>query len=474
MSWGWGRNMDVKPERHIQGLAWAGLCALSLLLTGVGVLSRGHESLSLFFPVTAVLLGLLIRYPQFAAARYWPAIFIGMLGADLLLGSAWLPSVWYNSCNLLQVLFSVWLLRFQTRPIIGLQQPQVVLALFVATAAGVALGALLSLPVSTPMFANSPSAAWLAWFSEQFATSMLFAPVLVCIPQRWPRVQISWQDLAPFPALFALMLLGLYMGGPGGITFALPALLWCAMRYSMFCLACLVLCVGVAEIVLTSYSLGIRPAFLFTDPLCSTRLGVAMLALSPLLVAASAKANRRLVEKLRYRANHDFLTGALMRGAFTKQTEHLLERRQQRSEALSLLLLDIDHFKHINDRYGHAAGDQALRGFAELIRSQLRSIDLFGRLGGEEFVLLLPQVGRSQAIEIGERLRALVANHTLYVGNNEPLNFTVSIGVASLHEHSNQIPLENLLLEADIALYRAKSSGRNQVVSHSAAELAPV
>jgi len=124
---------------------------------------------------------------------------------------------------------------------------------------------------------------------------------------------------------------------------------------------------------------------------------------------------------------------------------------------MGLVLIDIDHFKTVNDTYGHQAGDRVLAGLAELVRQHVRGQDLLGRWGGEEFLLVCRDTGQTQALAIAEKLRALVAGHDFH-----GLRITASFGVAAM---DTERPLDQLFAAADAALYRAKSEGRNRVVA---------
>lgn len=169
-----------------------------------------------------------------------------------------------------------------------------------------------------------------------------------------------------------------------------------------------------------------------------------------------------LKEQLEQQANHDYLTGLYNRRHFLEQGKNELIRAQRHSTLLSLLMIDIDHFKTINDTHGHKAGDIALQKLSNILRHTLRTIDILGRIGGEEFAVLLPETELQQAVEIAERLRALVAATPLELGDGSPpQRFTTSIGVSSLNGNTKSI--EDLLSKADRALYQAKSSGRNKV-----------
>ena len=167
----------------------------------------------------------------------------------------------------------------------------------------------------------------------------------------------------------------------------------------------------------------------------------------------------------------DTKTGLL--NASTWESEAVLElaRAVRTRSPLSIALVDIDHFKVVNDTYGHLVGDKALRAVTDGLRSQLRAYDLAGRFGGEEFVVLLPQAREVDAINVAERLRAHIAGMSIPVGDDESgpcINLTISVGVAALDGESRE--LTDMLAAADAALYYAKETGRNKthVISASA------
>lgn len=158
-------------------------------------------------------------------------------------------------------------------------------------------------------------------------------------------------------------------------------------------------------------------------------------------------------------ANHDALTGAYSR----RHLMALLERegkRAERGSALSICMMDIDHFKSINDTYGHAAGDEVLKCFSAAVQSALRALDLLGRYGGEEFVVALSQAPGGQAVLVAERIREQIAQ-SMVTGLPAGKRITVSIGVA---QHRAPDPIESTIARADAALYQAKSAGRDRVV----------
>ncbi len=163
----------------------------------------------------------------------------------------------------------------------------------------------------------------------------------------------------------------------------------------------------------------------------------------------------------------DGLTGLNNRSYFERQLATLVDQATSRGRLLSLLIIDIDHFKSINDTYGHLAGDAVLVEFAERLRSAVRGIDLAGRFGGEEFVVAMPDTDGSLALAVGERLRAMVASSPFSIGDTAgPITITVSVGVGMV-DGPDDTP-RKLLARADAALYRAKRDGRNRVAAAAA------
>lgn len=172
---------------------------------------------------------------------------------------------------------------------------------------------------------------------------------------------------------------------------------------------------------------------------------------------------KALEGKLEQQAHLDYLTGLSNRRHFMEQGETELARAQRHGHLLSVFMLDIDHFKQFNDTYGHKAGDQVLQKLAEVMRATLRTVDILGRVGGEEFAVLLPETALAEAVEVAERLRQAVEQAPVVFEAGLPQHFTVSIGVTT--QRVRETNLDILLNEADRALYRAKEAGRNRVVA---------
>jgi diguanylate cyclase (GGDEF)-like protein len=176
--------------------------------------------------------------------------------------------------------------------------------------------------------------------------------------------------------------------------------------------------------------------------------------------AAIAIENARLFTETRRLANTDALTGLYNHRYFYHLLDTEVKRARRYGRSLSLIMLDIDHFKEFNDRYGHLAGDEALRTLAQVLRKNSRRVDTVARYGGEEFAIILPETDLAQAGIQAERLRAAAGEHQWREGH-----LTISLGVASLTPDMTRV--EDLVRDADRPLYKAKTAGRNQVVLSS-------
>jgi diguanylate cyclase (GGDEF)-like protein len=172
--------------------------------------------------------------------------------------------------------------------------------------------------------------------------------------------------------------------------------------------------------------------------------------------------NSRLFEKVRSLSIRDSLTGLFNHRHTMEQVANEFGRVGRYEGGVSLLMIDIDHFKRVNDEQGHQSGDVILRDVARILRDALRVVDCVGRYGGEEFVCILPHTNHDEALHTAERLRGAIAAHPFRVAGNRECRITVSIGVATYPSPRVDSP-GGLLREADKALYRAKEAGRNRV-----------
>ena len=200
-----------------------------------------------------------------------------------------------------------------------------------------------------------------------------------------------------------------------------------------------------------------------------------ILAAGKLLISANQHLQSQLVEAKaeidRQRAElgqslrdslTDPLTGISNRRAFDHGLRNEIAIHRRKSKPFSLVMIDVDHFKRLNDAHGHMVGDQVLKAFAKSLTSAFREKDLVNRYGGEEFAVILPQTGAAEAYGLAEQARAAIAD-CRYLGGDVELRVTASMGVAEFRSDDSD---ENLITRADKALYAAKKGGRNRVFSH--------
>lgn len=166
-------------------------------------------------------------------------------------------------------------------------------------------------------------------------------------------------------------------------------------------------------------------------------------------------------QELEYMARFDPLTGVANRRHFVEMVEAEMARSSRYGKQLSILMVDIDQFKEVNDVYGHQAGDIILQALCETCKIVLRAFDIVGRWGGDEFAILLPETPPAIAPQVAERLRDAIENTVVDLEMHSPLRFSVSIGCASRNAKDDS--LDTLLNVADKALYDAKRTGRNRV-----------
>ncbi len=174
----------------------------------------------------------------------------------------------------------------------------------------------------------------------------------------------------------------------------------------------------------------------------------------------------QMKDKLKELSHRDYLTKLYNRRYFNEISQDLLKRAKTEKQLLSVILLDIDQFKNINDTYGHTVGDEVIKSLAFLLSEQTRDGDIVSRFGGEEFVILLPSTDERAAAVIAEKLRVLVENQKIRAAENNVITYTISLGVDAV-DIENDFEVSASLDRADQALYGAKETGRTRVVVYS-------
>ncbi|MGX1787848.1 diguanylate cyclase [Bosea sp. NPDC055332] len=437
-----------------------------------GHLTRPLGFLSTFWPANALLMGVMVRNPGWAGPLGWTGAAIGYLAADFAMGGAPGITLWLTAGNLTTA--SVGYLLFQR--VAGtdrrLERPQSLLFLLLVALAAAASAAIVGSGCLVVYFGQPPMQAFEFFLTSEFSSNLVVLPMVLTAP---PLAELArrlrthaapgrWRPKAVLPsvALLASMFVATTIGGSSAIAIPVPAILWCALSYGVFPTAVLTFGLGLWQctVLLARLTPGTAE---YAAALTSHRFGVALFSLGPIMVATINAARSRLLSELDLAANQDVLTRTLSRRAFLARSEAVLAASFATNQPVALLMLDVDRFKLINDKYGHAIGDEVLIALAESVSNMLRRTDLFGRIGGEEFAILLPGLTQPEVVTLAERMRDGCARLRIPVDGGAPLALTVSIGLV-WGTMGPDCSLQKLLKQADDALYRAKRTGRDRVI----------
>lgn len=445
------------------------LCALA------GIYGRPLTFLAIFWPANAVLLGLFLRFEHLNNKGSWLGAFCGFMLADLITGNQFIMTIFLTIANLIHPFVTLILIRHFKLNHREFNKGLTFVYIFFITVFGGALASALFAIDTIPYVPNSfmlYERIWVEfgmWWTGEILNMVLFLPVMLALPD-WKKIKqylkkrkksnLKMYNTLPILSLVASLILADYFVGPGTIMFPIGALIWVALIYNLFliaiinCFVCIIL-----YMIISSYYFGSDSSSYITAAL-SIRIGLFMLVLGPLTLAVISLNRQKLYRQILYLANHDGLTSALNRRYFFEISEQTINAKQN-THTVSILMLDLDFFKRINDTYGHAVGDKVLQEFTRIVRSQIRADDLFGRIGGEEFALLLKNLTLEQSIEIAQRICKKIYNTTIIVDDNTALTISVSIGL-SHQQQPHTTPFQQLIDRADEALYLAKENGRNQ------------
>ncbi len=429
-----------------------------------GIWTRPVGFLATFWPANAVMLGLLIRFPSSNGRWGWAAGAIAFMAADLMSGSPITKTLILNCANLVGIAAAYVVYTRLTSSRAALQQPASMFYLLVSAATGGAAAGVIGGIANPLLFGGTVMNGWTFWFATEFVNYVAILPVLLSLPSLSTMKHRVTDTLLPrksdyFPAaaLIVSFALAVIIGGPGAIAFPVPALLWCGLAYPVFPTAVLTFLYGVWTLVVISS--GYVPAQIHDEmTLVSLRLGISLIAVAPIMLACVMQSRHEVLARLHHMATHDPLTGVLNRKAFRDDAEQRLARAQQ---PCALLMFDLDHFKRVNDTYGHAAGDKVLKSFADRARACLRVDDLLGRLGGEEFAAMVFDCSETHVTALAERLRTATREPVL-LEDGRTLSVSTSIGIVIAEPKAGPGSIDDMFQRADAMLYRAKAAGRDR------------
>ena len=440
----------------------------------IGIASRPLSFLAFFWPANSVLLGLLVRYPQTRKLGTFLGAYTGYVIADLIQGTPFLLTIILTTSNFIYVVTSLVLYLCLSQHIRSAHRGYSYLFLFGLCGIGSLVGALFA-ATFVPMFntkfmLGSFWAEFGYWMTSELQNALLLLPILLNIPaysqiKRYfngHREHISIIDLLPFLAVLISITVSYYDSGPGSLLYPIAALVWCAIRYKPIVVA-LITSFTSAYIIyhVSGHYLLLYPNEYLSNTI-SIRIGLIMMTLAPLTVSSISALHSELIQKLQHAIAHDELTSSLTRRQFLQSVRILQEKVQKENKTSAFFMLDVDHFKKVNDSYGHLIGDRALQTCVTTIQNILHPHDLLGRFGGEEFAIFIPDTNKEAAFELAERIRTKISQQPIYVYGKLPIFVQVSIGI-SLYSPNHHRSIESLFKEADDALYQAKRQGRNRV-----------
>ncbi len=469
-------HQDRAPREHLEAAAIVGIVVLVVALLGVAL--RSANLLAAVSPANAILLGIMVRYPHLATPAGWAAAVAAYLLADVLTGNSFVNALLLTVASLAGVLVGYVLLVAQSEDDQRLRSPMSVLRLSAILVIAAAVAGIVGTVGSLLVVGGTSFAHFAYWLVGELVNYLAILPVVLTLPDGLIRrydltsrpdlQQIDIVGLAPAAALAVACIAAPFVGGPGALALPLVALLWCGLSYSVFATAVLTLLVGIW--ILGGIALGVIAGWPELDEggaLISVRLAVTLMGLLPIAVASVMAAHNTLRARFDLSATHDLLSGLLTRHAFADRAQKLLAQASEAHAPIAVLMLDIDHFKKINVTYGHWAGDRTIETFAAVVRSALDDTGVIGRLGGEEFAVLLAGAAPPEAIEGAERIRHAFTATPIDLGDGRSVEATLSIGIACAAQAPASI--EPLLQVADEALSLAKGGGRNRIVRRDVA-----
>ncbi|KQM61702.1 MULTISPECIES: GGDEF domain-containing protein [unclassified Sphingomonas] len=459
-----------RPDRGASAIGALRAFLLVCVVVGggatLGLVTRHAFSVA-FWPVNAILVGIMLRAPHLNRPAGWAGAAAGFILADLILGQTPELGGWFAAANLSGTSVAVLLLRRLGASDLRLRRVHSVMRISVGLLPGSFAAASVGAAMVVVQFHGSATQTVMTWTASEIANYLIFLPAMLTVRPPWrgerraampaPVVKPVW----PLVLLAFSCTLAVWFDGPGSIMFPMPALLLCAMTYSVSTAALITMVLGSGCMITIGLGMvDIGQDLSIPRMVISVRIAVAFLALVPLTISSAMAVRDDLMAQLQQAADHDGLTGLLNRRAFEHRLHRRLDAPSTPGGGLALLWLDLDHFKAINDRHGHPAGDAVLRAIAETIAQCCRPDDLSARLGGEEFALALHAPDAQASAAIAERLRHAIAA-IVVPWEDTGIRVTASIGAC----HLDRWPVEPqaLLRGLDAALYRAKHAGRNRI-----------
>lgn len=486
--------METATESPMQGLKQPGLNQFLLILalatgylaTALGglAISRQAGNIATLWPPNGMLVAALLLIPKRRWAEVLIAGAIGSLAANLFNNNTIVIASSITIANLVEALIAASIIRHQTgRRVLFQHSTDVVVMIVASITAALVAGALSA--TSAKLLMHAPfTTIFIKWVLGDVLGLLVVMPIAVIahdILKHGPDLMLSQRTQGEAALVLAAVC---------GVSFAvfapnvppiqflvMPTVLLASFRLGPLGAALSTVIVAVIgslgtvvsakagamtpdEITLRVFNFQLNLAVLF---LTALPIGSAMaqrVKLEHDLVEEKERADR-FARDMASLANIDDLTGLATRRFFLDQLDNMAATARRVKQPLTLAMIDIDHFKPINDKFGHAVGDAVLMAIGAACRSAVRTEDVIGRLGGEEFAMLMPLTDQETAFRIVDRLREAVAAIAIPTSDGRTVSVTISVGMAMF---ADQQQIDRLLLDADRALYLAKERGRNRIV----------
>jgi diguanylate cyclase len=423
-----------------------------------------NQSVTSIWPPTGIALAAVLIWGY----RMWPAIAVGAFLANITTAGPLGSDLAIATGNTLEAVVGAFLLSRVAgfRP--SLERVRDVLSLVV-------LAGLLSTAISATVGVTSLWTAglvpdgqvlstWRVWWLGDLGGDLLVAPALLIFAARPALERRPWvrvEALALAAALVAVTTIA-FSSHASSAYIVIVILLWIALRFQQPGTAVAGLTASGIAIWATAHGSGPFVGGSADAELLRAQLFVGVAMISGLVASAVNAEHRRAVGRLQELADHDPLTGVVNRRRFTEELDRWIAYSRRYGGEGAVLVIDVDHFKSINDAFGHAVGDQVLAGLGALLRERVRATDVVGRLGGDEFTVLLPRADGEQAVALATAVLDRMRSEVVVRRTGRSIGVTASIGVGRFGR-SLVLDSQQVLRDADIAMYEAKEAGRDRV-----------
>jgi len=441
------------------------VCAAYFGLAKAGLaFAFANQSVTSIWPPTGLALAAVVIWGY----RMWPGIAAGAFLANITTAGSIPTVLGITTGNTLEALIGGYLLvevadfrpsMERVRDVLALVVCGALISTMISATIGVA-----SLAVSGLVPAGELASTWRVWWFGDIGGDLLVASALLILASR-PLLARRPSVRAEAVALLAVLVgvdVVAFAAGQKIVYTIFPVLFWIAYRYRQPGTAIAGLITSGMAVYFTAHGQGPFMGGSEDTELLRSQTFAGVATITGLLIAALATERRHAEEELRHRAEHDPLTGLVNSRRFTEELNRCISYNARYRGEGAVMVLDLDHFKRVNDALGHTAGNELLARVAHLLRARLRETDVVGRWGGDEFTVMLPQTSEEDAVRVATDLRQMIASEAAIVSGGERLALTVSIGVALFGDGDGLEP-EQVLRTADAAMYRAKEAGRNQL-----------